>query len=208
MPVNTAWAVGGRLHPSGTVVTALGNVVVVDVVVVEVLVDDVLVVLEPSVDPGTEVDGTVVSAVTDEVPEASDTTSASAPNAPHNLPCTAGTLVTAVAVGWSHGIRPDQTQGASTHGHRVRRRGDHGGGGAGGVGLPGLTMPGDIWDGTLYGEIEVRTVQPYQALKNYVCPGCNRDIAPGTGHIVTVPRDAPDLRRHWHRGCWQRRSSR
>jgi hypothetical protein len=25
------------------------------------------------------------------------------------------------------------------------------------------------------------------------------------GHVVTVPRDAPDFRRHWHKACWQRR---
>ena len=54
-------------------------------------------------------------------------------------------------------------------------------------------------------ECEVRRVQPYEALKAYVCPGCNRDIPPRTGHIVAVPVEAPDLRRHWHRGCWDRR---
>jgi hypothetical protein len=26
------------------------------------------------------------------------------------------------------------------------------------------------------------------------------------GHVVTVPRDAPDFRRHWHKACWERRS--
>lgn len=52
---------------------------------------------------------------------------------------------------------------------------------------------------------EVRRVQPYQAHKSYVCPGCNRDIPAGTGHVVAVPHDAPDLRRHWHHGCWARR---
>lgn len=61
-----------------------------------------------------------------------------------------------------------------------------------------------IWDG-LYGPVEVRFVQPYEAAKSYVCPGCNRTIEPGRGHVVTVPRDAPDLRRHWHRACWERR---
>ena len=65
-------------------------------------------------------------------------------------------------------------------------------------------MARDIWDGA-FGEVEVRRVQPYEALKTYVCPGCERDIPPGTGHIVAVPRDAPDLRRHWHRACWERR---
>ncbi len=55
---------------------------------------------------------------------------------------------------------------------------------------------------------EVRTVQPYQARKTYLCPGCNHDIAAGTGHLVVVPADAPDLRRHWHRPCWEQRSRR
>ncbi len=39
----------------------------------------------------------------------------------------------------------------------------------------------------------------------YVCPGCNRDIAPGLGHYVAIPAEAPDLRRHWHYACWDRR---
>jgi len=59
-----------------------------------------------------------------------------------------------------------------------------------------------------YGEIDVRFLQPYQARKHYICPNCNRDITPGTGHYVVVPVDAPDLRRHWHRGCWDGRKTR
>ncbi len=51
-------------------------------------------------------------------------------------------------------------------------------------------------------------IQPYQATKTYLCPGCNRDITPGTGHIVAVPPEAVDLRRHWHKGCWTGRSTR
>lgn len=62
---------------------------------------------------------------------------------------------------------------------------------------PSATMPG-----------EVRRVQPYQATKAYLCPGCNQDIPIGMGHTVAVPDEAPDLRRHWHHGCWERRSSR
>lgn len=57
-------------------------------------------------------------------------------------------------------------------------------------------------------DAETRFVQPYQATKTYLCPGCNRDIPPGQGHMVVVPRGEPDLRRHWHRGCWVNRSSR
>lgn len=57
-------------------------------------------------------------------------------------------------------------------------------------------------------DIELRFVQPFQATKTYLCPGCNQDIPAGTGHMVAVPRDAPDLRRHWHRGCWNHRRQR
>jgi hypothetical protein len=48
----------------------------------------------------------------------------------------------------------------------------------------------------------VHPVQPYQAVKTYQCPGCESAISPGVGHLVIIPTEAPDLRRHWHRGCW------
>jgi hypothetical protein len=57
-------------------------------------------------------------------------------------------------------------------------------------------------------EAEVRRLQPYQATKAYVCPGCNQDIPAGTGHLVVVPHAAPDLRRHWHHACWAHRHRR
>jgi hypothetical protein len=56
--------------------------------------------------------------------------------------------------------------------------------------------------------IEVSFIQPYQARKTYLCPGCNQDIPPGLGHMVAVPKEEPDLRRHWHRGCWVNRARR
>lgn len=49
-------------------------------------------------------------------------------------------------------------------------------------------------------------MQPYEARKAYVCPGCHHAIPAGAGHVVVVPADAPDLRRHWHAPCWQRRA--
>ena len=52
------------------------------------------------------------------------------------------------------------------------------------------------------GPVEVRHVQPYEAIKAYRCPGCDHEIAAGQGHKVVVPTEAPDLRRHWHTGCW------
>lgn len=58
------------------------------------------------------------------------------------------------------------------------------------------------------GEVEVRVVHPFQARKDYVCPGCQQVVRAGVGHVVVVPREAVDLRRHWHRPCWERRSRR
>jgi dienelactone hydrolase len=60
-------------------------------------------------------------------------------------------------------------------------------------------FPDDADDG-----IDVRRVQPYEALKAYRCPGCDHEIRPGEGHTVVVPRRTPDDRRHWHTSCWQR----
>lgn len=58
------------------------------------------------------------------------------------------------------------------------------------------------------GDVDWRFVQPYEATKTYLCPGCEQDIPPRAHHIVAVPRHAPELRRHWHRGCWNRRHDR
>ncbi len=48
----------------------------------------------------------------------------------------------------------------------------------------------------------VSLVQPYAARKSYECPGCSGAIRPGEGHLVVVPEYEPDMRKHWHRGCW------
>ncbi len=49
----------------------------------------------------------------------------------------------------------------------------------------------------------VTKIQPYRAKKDYLCPRCHLTIAKGTGHVVVVPEDLPDLRRHWHTACWE-----
>jgi hypothetical protein len=45
--------------------------------------------------------------------------------------------------------------------------------------------------------------------KTYVCPGCGREIAPQTAHVVAWAADglfgadaAAADRRHWHTNCW------
>ena len=57
-------------------------------------------------------------------------------------------------------------------------------------------------------DLEVRRVHPFEAVKEYRCPGCNHAIPKGAGHLVVVPREAPDLRRHWHHPCWDHRHRR
>ena len=51
-------------------------------------------------------------------------------------------------------------------------------------------------------DVIVHPVQPYHARKPYICPGCEQTIPVGLFHLVVVPQLEPDLRRHWHRGCW------
>jgi hypothetical protein len=58
------------------------------------------------------------------------------------------------------------------------------------------------------GALDVRHVQPYEALKPYRCPECDHDIRVGEGHEVVVPRHDPEARRHWHSACWRRVSTR
>ena len=58
------------------------------------------------------------------------------------------------------------------------------------------------------GLAEMRRIQPYQADKTYICPGCNQEIRPGTGHLVIVPLSDPAGRRHWHSPCWEHRADR
>lgn len=54
----------------------------------------------------------------------------------------------------------------------------------------------------------VRRIQPYQATKTYRCPGCDQEIVPGVGHVVSWREDDVDERRHWHTPCWDRRAHR
>ncbi len=40
--------------------------------------------------------------------------------------------------------------------------------------------------------------------KEYRCPGCDYIVRPGSWHLLVVPLDDPDSRRHWHTECWRR----
>jgi hypothetical protein len=39
--------------------------------------------------------------------------------------------------------------------------------------------------------------------KPYRCPGCDLEVRAGAWHLVAIPHDAPDERRHWHENCWR-----
>jgi hypothetical protein len=73
------------------------------------------------------------------------------------------------------------------------------------VGIDPEVAPGD---GLAEDGMEIRRIHPYRATKHYLCPGCNQDIVPGLAHLVVVPLDEPDLRRHWHTPCWMHRHRR
>jgi hypothetical protein len=70
------------------------------------------------------------------------------------------------------------------------------------TGRPKRKGPRTLRDPSDAPDADVRFVQPYEATKPYLCPGCGNEIPEGLGHVVAVPRSAPDLRRHWHRACW------
>jgi hypothetical protein len=40
--------------------------------------------------------------------------------------------------------------------------------------------------------------------KEYRCPGCDHIVRAGIWHLVVIPLDAPEERRHWHIECWRK----
>lgn len=61
-----------------------------------------------------------------------------------------------------------------------------------------------------HGEWFVRFVPVSRARKAYTCPGCRRQVPPGTAHYVVWRNDhifgdqrAIEERRHWHTKCWE-----
>jgi len=61
-------------------------------------------------------------------------------------------------------------------------------------------------------DVQVTHVQPYQAVKDYRCPGCDHELKPGIAHVLVWPADAGESavedRRHWHTSCWANRRNR
>ena len=74
---------------------------------------------------------------------------------------------------------------------------------------PELVMRG--FRGTqVHADGEWQVIEQLAAPKEYRCPGCDQIIAVGTANIVAWRDDqnAEHHRRHWHKGCWQRRTPR
>ena len=50
-------------------------------------------------------------------------------------------------------------------------------------------------------------IEQMAAPKEYRCPGCDHVIEIGTANIVAWHEDQDqEARRHWHKGCWKRRT--
>jgi hypothetical protein len=55
------------------------------------------------------------------------------------------------------------------------------------------------------GDFIVQDVTGDQAVKQYICPGCNQRIIIGVPHVVAWDElRGPQDRRHWHTPCWNR----
>lgn len=106
------------------------------------------------------------------------------------------------AIGLHHGPESTQEDVQDPSGLRHGHRSDRGLCCSCCMGVPGL-----MWNWADE-DTEVRRMQPYEARKPYLCPGCQQAIPAGTGHLVTVPKPAPEERRHWHHGCWMNRQRR
>jgi len=66
-----------------------------------------------------------------------------------------------------------------------------------------LGRPGDA-AAPAWAEIAGHEVRRAAAAKAYVCPGCEHAVRIGVWHLVVVPGDDPDSRRHWHTECWRK----
>lgn len=62
------------------------------------------------------------------------------------------------------------------------------------------------------GDWFVQYIPAINAIKSYKCPECERQISPGTPHLVVWQQDhmfgkarAIQERRHWHKHCWETR---
>ncbi len=66
-------------------------------------------------------------------------------------------------------------------------------------------------DAPAWAQVPGSDVRSVGGQKAYRCPGCDHEVRAGIWHLVIVPADDVDARRHWHTECWRselRRSGR
>ena len=56
----------------------------------------------------------------------------------------------------------------------------------------------------LWAQVDGYAVRVVFGQKGYRCPGCDQTIRHGSQHLVVVPDEDADARRHWHTECWRR----
>jgi len=71
-------------------------------------------------------------------------------------------------------------------------------------GAPPLRPPGLSADAPEWAQADGYEVRTVAGSKPYRCPGCDHEIRPGVSHLVVIPRENSDERRHWHTECWRR----
>ena len=58
-------------------------------------------------------------------------------------------------------------------------------------------------DAPLWAQVPGFDVRHVGGQKEYRCPGCDHIVRDGVWHLVVVPADDADARRHWHTECWR-----
>jgi hypothetical protein len=63
--------------------------------------------------------------------------------------------------------------------------------------------PADRFDAPAWAQVAGFEVRDVGGQKPYRCPGCDHEVRQGARHLVVVPIDDADGRRHWHTECWR-----
>ncbi len=69
---------------------------------------------------------------------------------------------------------------------------------------PAPTSPSRGADTPMWAQAPGYEVRGVAGQKEYRCPGCDHLVRAGITHLVVVPTDDVDARRHWHTECWRR----
>ncbi|MEX1263380.1 MAG: hypothetical protein WEE66_05505 [Actinomycetota bacterium] len=68
---------------------------------------------------------------------------------------------------------------------------------------PEAAAPLSRSDAPIWAQVPGFDVRNVGGQKPYRCPGCDHEVRAGIWHLVVVPTDDADARRHWHTECWR-----